>query len=90
MSIGNLKDQGNKGNNFPYQLKNLQLLSQIANAPKASNLIEVALVDSTAPGLEGLINAYFAANPNLILISKSVVYESTGPKCIGFLTMSTI
>ena len=29
MSIGNLKDQGNKGNNFPYQLKNLQLLSAI-------------------------------------------------------------
>lgn len=29
MSIGNLKDQGNKGNNFPYQLKTLQLLSAI-------------------------------------------------------------
>lgn len=29
MSIGNLKDQGNKGNNFPYQLRNLQLLGGI-------------------------------------------------------------
>ena len=29
MSIGNLKDQGNKGNNFPYQLKTLQLLGEI-------------------------------------------------------------
>ena len=29
MSIGNLKDQGNKGNNFPYQLKILQILSAI-------------------------------------------------------------
>ena len=29
MSIGNLKDQGNKGNNFPYQLRNLQLLGAI-------------------------------------------------------------
>jgi hypothetical protein len=29
MSIGNLKDQGNKGNNLPYQLKNLQLLGAI-------------------------------------------------------------
>jgi hypothetical protein len=29
MSIGNLKDQGNKGNNFPYQLKTLQLLGAI-------------------------------------------------------------
>lgn len=30
MSIGNTKDNGNKGNNFPYQLKNLQLLACIA------------------------------------------------------------
>jgi hypothetical protein len=29
MSIGNLKDQGNKGNNFPYQLRTLQLLGAI-------------------------------------------------------------
>lgn len=29
MSIGNLKDNGNKGNNFPYQYKTLQLLSAI-------------------------------------------------------------
>ena len=29
MSIGNLKDQGNKGNNLPYQLKTLQLLGAI-------------------------------------------------------------
>lgn len=29
MSIGNTKDYGNKGNNFPYQLRSLQLLSDI-------------------------------------------------------------
>ena len=29
MSIGNLKTQGNQGNNFPYQLRNLQLLGEI-------------------------------------------------------------
>ena len=29
MSLGNLKDNGNKGNNFPYQYKTLQLLSAI-------------------------------------------------------------
>ncbi len=29
MSVGNTKDQGNKGNNFPYQLRTLQLLSSI-------------------------------------------------------------
>ena len=29
MSVGNLKDNGNKGNNFPYQLAVLKLLDQI-------------------------------------------------------------
>lgn len=32
MSIGNLKDYGNKGNNFPWQLKMLEGLQAIANA----------------------------------------------------------
>ena len=32
MSIGNLKDYGNKGNNFPWQLKMLQGLEAILNA----------------------------------------------------------
>jgi hypothetical protein len=31
MSIGNLKDEGNKGNNFPWQLKMLQGLSAISS-----------------------------------------------------------
>jgi len=35
MSIGNLKDQGNKGNNFPYQLKTLQLLGAINDSISA-------------------------------------------------------
>lgn len=32
MSIGNLKTDGNKGNNFPYQLKSLQGLQCICNS----------------------------------------------------------
>jgi hypothetical protein len=32
MSIGNLKTDGNKGNNFPYQLKSLQGLQCICDA----------------------------------------------------------
>ena len=32
MSIGNTKDQGNKGNNFPYQLSNVQLLGEILSS----------------------------------------------------------
>lgn len=35
MSIGNLKDSGNKGNNFPYQLAVLKLLDAIANGISA-------------------------------------------------------
>jgi hypothetical protein len=39
MSIGNLKDQGNKGNNFPYQLAVLKLLDQIvANTGATSTM----------------------------------------------------
>jgi hypothetical protein len=38
MSIGNLKDQGNKGNNFPYQLRNLQLLAAIQECCATSGL----------------------------------------------------
>lgn len=36
MSIGNTKDYGNKGNNFPYQLRNLQLLGNIQDCCIAS------------------------------------------------------
>lgn len=35
MSIGNLKDQGNKGNNFPYQRAVLELLGQISSSSSA-------------------------------------------------------
>lgn len=35
MSIGNLKDYGNKGNNFPWQLKMLQGLQGIINVLNA-------------------------------------------------------
>ena len=38
MSLGNTKDQGNKGNNFPYQLRNLQLLGAIQECCASSGL----------------------------------------------------
>jgi hypothetical protein len=38
MSIGNLKDSGNQGSNFPWQLKMLQGLQAIANATLQVNL----------------------------------------------------
>ena len=36
MSIGNTKTQGNQGKNFPYQLRNLQLLEAILSTLNAS------------------------------------------------------
>lgn len=46
MSIGNLKDNGNKGNNFPYQLRMLQLLAQIDQS--VNNIPGVDYVTRTA------------------------------------------
>jgi hypothetical protein len=49
MSIGNLKDYGNKGNNFPYQFKVLQGLQCICDELKEINVdttaIEATLLD---------------------------------------------
>lgn len=38
MSIGNLRDQGNKGNNFPYQLANLKSLAELLDCCSASGV----------------------------------------------------
>ena len=38
MSIGNLKDSGNQGNNFPWQLKMLQGLQLIADSLQTGNV----------------------------------------------------
>jgi hypothetical protein len=55
MSIGNLKDQGNKGNNMPYQLSSLRLLDSILQAVSVSPLPPSttrtpSLVRVTTPG----------------------------------------
>lgn len=41
MSIGNLKDEGNKGNNFPFQLKVLQGLQAILDSNCCENILFV-------------------------------------------------
>lgn len=41
MSVGNLKDSGNQGNNFPWQLKMLQGLQAIADNPCCAELIKL-------------------------------------------------
>ena len=41
MSVGNLKDYGNKGNNFPWQLKMLQGLQQIIDNNCCKETLEI-------------------------------------------------
>ena len=90
MSVGNLKDQGNKGNNFPYQLKNLQLLSQIANAAKTDLCNEVVVTGASPAELTLNLNTYYDSNPNIIIVAKSVIYDSVDLKFTAFLTLSKI
>ena len=55
MSIGNTKDQGNKGNNFPYQLRTLQLLGSIndgiAALPGVDYETRTSTYEATANGV---------------------------------------
>jgi len=73
MSIGNLRDQGNKGNNFPYQLAALKL----AGMSLMKNLDEERLANATVSGLIIDINNYFNNNPEIYLVSKSIVTDGT-------------
>jgi len=54
MSIGNLKTEGNKGNNFPYQLRTLQLLDAINNSintlPGVDYETRTTTYEAIAPG----------------------------------------
>ena len=71
MSVGNLKDYGNKGNNFPYQLKVLQGLS----LGQCSNLKEYDLNAPTSAALKLALETLFQSYPESYLVSKSVIYD---------------
>lgn len=53
MSIGNLKDSGNQGNNFPWQLKVLQGLQQVLDANDACCKNTNDILSSIGKILEG-------------------------------------
>lgn len=84
MSIGNLKTYGNKGNNFPFQKAVLDGLS----LGRLGNVTEVVIAESNLLDLQTQINAYYAANPNAYLVSKSTVYDGTD--YIAFLTVNLV
>jgi hypothetical protein len=71
MSIGNLKDYGNKGNNFPWQLKMLQGLEAInttiaAQTVTTSSIRTPRLISTsttgTIPGQPHSISVYNSGN----------------------------
>jgi hypothetical protein len=84
MSVGNLKDYGNKGNNFPYQLQSLQLLGMNQNL----FLREVQVNAASAGLLETAINTVLSNSTTKFLVSKSVVYDGT--TWYAFLTLATL
>lgn len=54
MSIGDLKTEGNKGNNFPYQLKVLQGLQCVCDQLKELN-IDTTAIEATLLDIEAIL-----------------------------------
>jgi hypothetical protein len=75
MSIGNLKDQGNKGNNFPYQLKNLQLLGAINEG--IDDLVTAIVPESVGPMANDAFGRLRVSSP-LTLFDSSHRYRDNG------------
>lgn len=86
MSIGNLKDSGNKGNNFPFQLKTLQGLS----LPQYKNLRTIYLSDPNPLSLENLINQEYLNLPNSYLISQNIFFDQGSGFYVAFITFATL
>lgn len=69
MSLGNLKDQGNQGKNTPYQLRSIQILSEILKSLNGSFAPIIATPKLTRD-----------TGPNIILsgTAKSVTIYNSG------------
>lgn len=94
MSIGNLKDSGNQGNNFPWQLKMLQGLQGILDEVKAINIdtddLEQLLADLIAELSAGIdvnvTNGAGAAAVNIQDGGNSITVDGTVSLSSGTLT----
>ena len=76
MSVGNTKDQGNKGNNFPYQLRHLQLLASLVECCEASGL-SLAEVIELLTGIKDNTQTTNLILPNLNQESTQALVLST-------------
>ena len=77
MSIGNTKDNGNKGNNFPYQRAVLELLGQIANITPASSVSDAYFEGATNAATIALYQAWKVANPTRQVVSRIMMVDNT-------------
>ena len=84
MSIGNLKDSGNQGNNFPYQKAVLKGLA-LAQCRK---LTESQVNQTTAAALVTSIQGVLTANPDKYLVNKTIVWNGTN--FTAFLTLASL
>jgi len=75
MSIGNLRDNGNKGNNFPYQLRNLQILAEINQG--IDDLATAIVPESVGPMANDAFGRLRVSNP-LTLFDSSHRYRDNG------------
>ena len=89
MSIGNLKDSGNQGKNFPFQLKVLQGLDKAINLTQCKNLTEYYVEESSTSGLTDGIQYIFNQNPDKYLVSKTTEIDATG-NYRAFITLATL
>ena len=65
MSIGNLKDYGNKGNNFPWQLKVLEGLQKIYDFLVGSSVVQSripVIISDNGPGGISITYGFSIAN----------------------------
>ena len=75
MSIGNLKDQGNRGNNYPYQFANLKLLGDINQG--ISDLTTAIIPESVGPMAIDAFGRQRVSTP-LTLFDSSHRYRDNG------------
>jgi len=89
MSIGNLKTDGNKGNNFPWQLKMLQGLTNIYNGIVGIS-VDTALLAKEATLLQVETNTTgVLRTPGLIRVTGSSGTVPTGKFSMSFASVGT-
>ncbi len=103
MSIGNLKTEGNKGNNFPYQAKVLQGLQCVCDQLKELN-VDTTAIEQTLLDIEALMGDLateatlldvvtnttgVVRSPNLLRVSGSAGTIPLGKFSMSFASVGT-